>query len=614
MTTPWLSTRNPIRDGENVQASVTNRYPDQLAQRTEYLKERLDALEAGEALALLDVALGADTLVGHLVYWDAALQEYKAAKAGTEYDTDAETWGVSKSSFVEGIVVGKSSATRGDIIQIGFMRDFNFTNTIGVPGNLQEQAGIYYLSGQHAGMAVKQSPAVSIMCLSLRGDGSAHFIPANRNAIESHVHYNYNLYAVPAGTLKCTEPHNPYEFDVIDDTWPGWLPASHPALGGSPPFGAVLGYNISRHPQLERIWPPMPLNSAYLEVDGRGVPPDQYIIDSRTIWWKSDCYGKAPWSIEPGCTDIIPGSSSSSSSSGPGRVCNSGSLLEQMGYHRGDPLHRQLSLWFVKMVAKTNESVVTSLEAAPGSPVRITGCDGITPAKTGALQVAVDLSLNQIPDQPGYNVLKQVQDTTFLSGPVVEGIRAGANILITPAPGQSIVDAEGYTKGKMTVQASLPGSDRFEGGIVLVALDKAREESINDIFMFVFPQGIQSSFRGQIDIPRNLTISSPRLELWFWILARAAGTLPVLPLRYRRLCRPTPTLCTPMELPTLDTALPDLNPGLCSFVGANRYVETTGTAFEVLAGDQVQFQLGRGVDTYTGDVGLVRMGYRIFTV
>jgi hypothetical protein len=103
------------------------------------------------------------------------------------------------------------------------------------------------------------------------------------------------------------------------------------------------------------------------------------------------------------------------------------------------------------------------------------------------------------------------------------------------------------------------------------------------------------------------------LELWFWILARAAGTLPTLPLRYRRLRRPSPSACSPTSLPTLDTALPDLNPGLCSFVGANRYVETVGSSFEITAGDQVQFQLGRGVDTYPGDVGLVRMGYRIFT-
>jgi hypothetical protein len=75
-----------------------------------------------------------------------------------------------------------------------------------------------------------------------------------------------------------------------------------------------------------------------------------------------------------------------------------------------------------------------------------------------------------------------------------------------------------------------------------------------------------------------------------------------------------PTDCTPVSLPSSDTALTNLNPGLCSFVSANKYVQVVSDPFTIVAGDQVQFNLQRlGVtDGYAGDAGIVRMGCRIF--
>lgn len=267
------------------------------------------------------------------------------------------------------------------------------------------------------------------------------------------------------------------------------------------------------------------------------------------------------------------------------------------------------------MVAKTNTAVVTRLRALPGNPIRVVGCDGLTPAQTGDLQLGVDLSLSMQENELGFQVLKRVSGTTFYRGPVLEGLKAGSNIEIVPVSGYSEVDGEGYVKGKAVISASLPGSDQQEGQVILVALDKVREEQINALFILVYPQSVDSSFRGKIDVPLYLTIPTPKMELWFWILARVSGTLPQLPLGYRRLPKPSPTNCTPIPLPTGDTALSNLNPGLCSFVAANKYVQAVSDSFSIAAGDQVQFNLQRlGLtDGYSGDVGIVRMGCRIFT-
>jgi hypothetical protein len=163
----------------------------------------------------------------------------------------------------------------------------------------------------------------------------------------------------------------------------------------------------------------------------------------------------------------------------------------------------------------------------------------------------------------------------------------------------------------MTVSALLPGSDQQEGQLALIALDGVREDATSNVFFLSFPVGKDTNFRGRIEVPRELVIVSPLMELWFWVLARTPGTLPLLPLTYRRLPRPSPA-CTGVPLPTSDTALADLDPGACGALSGNNYVEVLSDTFAVAAGDEVLFTLGRsGSDGYAGDVGIVRMGFRI---
>ena len=609
--TPWEPVLNPIANGENVDANVTNREPGQLAQRTQYLKDVLDSIAAGEALYARDVALETATKVGHAVYWDAATLEYKRALAAVTFSQVAGGFVVSDSSYIAGIVVNKATADRGDILLSGRIRDFDFTNAIGSSGATPAEAGPYFLSANEPGEYTKQQPPCGIYVGFLQGDSDAIITPTPRDVLEQHVHYAFDLVASPAGTVECPLRGTPYAFIDVDPNLPGWLPANDPSFLGLAPPGAEFGYNLAQHPELARLWPPLPVVNAYLEMDGIGVSPHQFLIDNTTIWWFTNCYGKAPWPTEPRPCDLSSSSlsslPSSSSSSSSGFECDSGPTLESAGYVYNNPFKRRLKLYFTKMVFKTNNTVVTSLKALPGSPIIVTSCDGKTPASTGDLCLDVDLALSVTPNAPGYKVLKTVSGHTFTQGPVVEGIKAGTDIVIVPTPGESEIDVDGYVKGKMTLNALLPGSSLQEGQVSLVSLSGALEDQLNGVFFLTLPATKSTSITGRIILPTSGPVVNPQMQLFFWLLGRANGTLPPLQLSYKRLSRPNG--CTNVPLPSSNTALTDLTG--CT-ISANNYVEESSDLFAVANGDEIIFTLTRPApDAYAGNVGILKIGYQL---
>jgi hypothetical protein len=280
-----------------------------------------------------------------------------------------------------------------------------------------------------------------------------------------------------------------------------------------------------------------------------------------------------------------------------------------MGFAKSDPRAKRMMLCFTKMVVRTNTAVVTRLNPATGSPIRVLGCDG-APAQTGDLQLALDLSLNITEDQAGFEVLKDIEGITFKRGPVVEGLIAGSNVTIVPVTGMGEVAGD-VVHGRATLNVVVPGSDQSEGMIALVALDKVLEDKLYDTFFLSFPQGVASSLRGRIEVPRSGVIANPKMELWFWFLSRLSGVLPDIAASYRRLARPSGY--GTVDLPTSDTALANLTFSAYSSVGANKYIEAVSASFPIAQGDEVFFTLSRGAaDSYAANLGLVRMGFRIF--
>lgn len=613
--TPWVPVLNPVKNGEPVDAQVTGREPAQLAQRTQYLKDILDSIQAGEALYARNVALDPATQTGHAVYWDATLLEYRPAIANVVFNNTVGGFVIADSSFPAGIVVFKYNATRGDVLLMGKLTGFDFTNAIGSSGATPAEAGPYFLSANEAGHYTKQKPPVSIYIGFLQGDSDAIIMPTPRDILEQHIHYVFDLAAQPAGTVECPTRGVAYQFIDVDPNLPGWLPANDPTFLGLAPLGAKLGYNLAQHPELSRLWPPIPNVNAYVEVDGVGANPASYSIDNTTIWWYNDCYGKAPWPTEPRPCDISSSSTSSSSSSSPSvssssaatHHCDSGPALESMGYQYTSPFHRRIKLYFTKMVFKTNNAVVTSLKPLPGSPITVTSCDGVTPADTGDLCLGLNLALSVVDGFTGYHALKSINGQQFHRGPMVEAVKAGTDIIIVPEPGASETDINGFVYGKFTINALLPGSSLQEGQVSLVALNGAREDQLNGIFFLTLPSTKSTSLVGRIILPVSSPIANPNMTLFFWLLGRASGTLPPLQLAYKRLSRPNG--CSQIALPGGNTALADL--GGCA-VTANNYVEENSALFAVANGDEVIFTLTRPApDTYAGDVGILKLGYTL---
>lgn len=605
MATPWREDLKQIRDGEQVRASVANRPIERVGDRTQYLKERLDALEAGEALFRTGVAMNSSVLVGHALYWNAAASEYDRAIAAAEVDPADGTLKLKNTSFVVGLCYAKTSSTVGTVITIGTISGFDFTNAIGTSGTTEAEAGAYYLSSSEAGKLVKSRPPVGIYVLYLNGtsDGSAHVNPTPRNIIDDHVHYVFDLTAWPAGTLDPTDPNETYKFATVDPSAAGWLPADDAVFNGLAPAGAVFGYNIAQDAALANVFPPVPLDSIYLEADGVAVPASRCTVDAHGIWWFDACYGKGPWPLE-----AAEGSSSSSSSSSTPEECDAGEILEQLGYVRRQPNTKPMRLWFTKMIYKTQASCVTSLQPSVGSAIQVLGCDG-QPATRGDLFLNFDLDAQTETNQTGWQVLKSVTGSTFKQGPVVEGIIAGTNVELVPVVGQGQT-VSGLNQGRVTINVADPTGGTREGLVEIVALNNVLEDSTSDTIFLNFPQSKDTSLRGMIAVSSIGIPANPLMRLRFWMLTRASGVLPDLTLTYRRVPR---SASASQALPTTDTSLANVDPSGYGSLTSGNYIEVLSAEFAVVAGDLVFFTLGRlgASDGYAGDVGLLRQTWAI---
>ena len=609
--TPWLSRVNPVVDGEQVKADITNRYPTQLDQRTKNLKDRLDELEAGKALFLRDVPMDVTVLPGYAVYWDALTLSYKPAIAKVEYSALLGGYVVANSSYVVGVCIYKSTSTVGDLVQMGYIGGFDFTNGIGTAGDTPAEAGPYYLSGTRPGMYTRQRPPVGVYVAYLRGDGSAQVNPTPRDILESHIHYKYSLIATPAGTLVNTLPNVPYQFATVNNALPGWLPASDAIFGGAAPAGAVFGYNLSQHLELERVWPPQPYDLVYMEKNGYPVNSGLFFADANGLWWMENCYGRAPWATQ--ANNALPSSSSLSSSSSSSFTCEELSLLEDEGYLRSPPDESVLAIFFTKMMFKSS-LLVTSLQPVAGSPIEVVGCDGL-PATHGDLKVGLNLALTtQDGDYSAYG-LKGVVGTKFGRGPILTGVKQGSNVIITPVPDRGFLGTDGVYRGEFTISANL--TENLLGGTPeLVALDGVRQQSTDGIFYLIFPQNLTTSMQMRIGVPTGGVPDGVNLRLWFWLLSkRNSLPLPDLYCSYRKLATPGAD-CGKGSLPSADIGLSPLTPSVCGNINSGEYIEVETDPIAVVNGDMVFFTLqrvdsGGTPDGYDGDVGVVRFGYGI---
>ena len=592
-----------------VSASVASSAAKTLEARTNYLKEVLSAIEAGRALIQQDVLVRSDVEIGQPVYWDSTNQYYAPAKAGVENDETTNSLVPTEASDVSGMVLAKKAGSLADIVLWGLVRFSDLSNVI---DESPIPTGRFYLSAQDEGKLIKQRPAVTVAVCLLYGPLDAcdentwvFVMPQMRDFLEDHVHYSLELAALPAGEVSSPVADEEHVITDPDVTKKGWLPAGHASFDGKAPSGARFGYNLAAHPELERLWPPIPVSTALLElfkpasgvkVGGR-VPAEKVVFDQWGIWWMTSCYGEVPW---PTALDTSSSSSSSVSSS---------SLSSEQACPL--PTNIELILSFIKMTFATDQTVVTSLQPGTGQPLQYVDCDG-NEAITGDLFARIILSLLvDTPEYYGGAVLKGVTaDSKFKSGYAVEGIVAGSSkVSLSSTHNRRLTPGDSATalvhQAIVTLDVTIDPTDR-ELLPQIVVLGDALERLYNNIPYIGFPEGRNSGIRVKFVVPPEGLPDSPTLKIRVVIFGRGDGTMTDLDTSYYRFARPTPG--SPTTLTSGDTALV-LDTDVA--VTVDDAIELESDAFSVAAGDTVFVSIDRdsaGSPVYAYEMGIIRVG------
>jgi hypothetical protein len=462
------------------------------------------------------------------------------------------------------------------------------------------------LSAAVPGLTVSTRPALGVLVGQWLAEYKTLVLQPSPSANPGgHTHYRFKLYATPAGTTN-----NPVFMDrhcilLSDPTLPGWLPADHAVFGGTAPEGAKFGYNLAKHHELFKVYPPAPLESAHVEayLDGAGGGREMGRVVRLTasgIWWMRDDWGWAPWQLDFTNLSTDTGAVVTTPETpppielqhGPGYVTEDGSSNCPFS----------LILWFSRPTQHTENAVVASLEAK--APITITDCNG-KPATTGRLIVGLDWKLaTDDTGTPGCMVVKEFDGTTIKRGKVMTGLRSDSDLVQLVSPDGEAPDEDGYLPGRVLLRYQDPNGTARELEVSLFALDGATEEKYADLFYLGFPNGRRSAVRGRVEIPET---GVPKdmfdVSLKLRLLGTASGDLPALQFSYRRL----PVSANPAALPTASSEVTLASvPSNIRLNSANLYFDVITAPMRARAGDTLVFTLQRGQEGYPGIVGVAR--------
>lgn len=590
---PWVKNVPHVADGQRVDAQNTGTPTRALEQQTAYLKARLEALEAGEGVYLYEVTCETDALVGQPVFFNTETQRFERALAAIDTDADGGLIPADSCNVV-GVVWYKHNSTLCDLLTYG-KGQVPLANA--VDGDIAP--GHYYLSGREAGKLTLQKPGVTVPVLVSTGvDDIVYAHPQLRDLAESHVHHRFELYLQPAGTTVPPSGGGRHVIDPADPNDPGWLPADHETFQGLAPKLAAFGYNLDQHPELARIWPPLPGDAVavtlFRETDGHGVElpvglDGLVFIDRNGIWWMSDCEGDVPWQ-----TDF--------SNSGSSAVSSASSNTSQTAPECPRAKARKLVLSFARVRYATDRSAVTSLEVAdPTGPITVTDCDG-KPARTGSLLLKYDATAAiEKDDLSGSLVFKAYGPTGKVQrGRVTEGVRSTTGRIAVAGTATVKVGTKTYQAGLLELTFDAEPENRVLNPQT-VRVDDAKDRYYQDVMYLGLPPDQASGLRYKFKLPAADALpASAELKLRVLLFARQAGTLPDLTLTYRRIPRPAGN----DPLPTSETSL-TIATGIA--VAQDEYLEVESENIAgVVEGDIVMFSLTRAAgDGYAGEVGVL---------
>lgn len=648
MSENWPYKITHVAPGEPVQAGIVSRPDRALTERTDYLKDRLDAAEAGKAIFDLDATVSSDVLPGHAVYWNAQEQRYEPGIVVVEYDTPSQGLVVRPSSECVGMCYKKTSATKADIVLRGLVSFKDLTNSIGE----MIEPGKYYLSAVTPGKLSKQRPPVTVAVCYVQGprdncsdDLRVIVCPQVRDFLDEHTHYRFDLLCVPVGGWSLVPNSSPERVQINGTSnSEGWLPADHTVFNGKAPAGAKFGYNIKKHPALSRVWPPIPIQSVAMLWDkgiglvGASEVPlgttGAAIIDINGIWWMSDCREDVPWQEDYTAT-VTPGQCSRE---------------EKM----------RVVVVFLRLLLGNDRRVVTSLDKDINSPVTITNCDNL-PAHTGDLKLDIDLHEvdcapltdedhelgahqggkvynDVIAPQPELNPHKNVLKKAWVTEGVVAHNLTQFNVTgtwqrtLTTAEKSYLNLPVGETVYAQQGLVKIDFDDQYAAREIapqIIRLDDAVERMYMDIPYLGFPQGQNSAIRVRLNIPyvNVLAGSALYMKLRVQLFTRGGSLLSPanigdVQMTYRIINAPTndtPVVSLPSESDEVDeTVYAALHNSAILFptglqAKQNQIVQVDSGAFSVAAGDTILATFLRPAsDAVAGEIGILRISGILF--
>lgn len=617
-----------VQPGSPVSASNTSAPTRDLEARTNYLRSVIESIEAGMLLVRRQQAFAVEVQEGYAVFWNAETKQYEAALAGVANDPASGVFTALPSADCIGICLTKDNPTTGTVAMMGMVRIPQAILSTMIDGD--PVPGRYYLSGADPGKLVMQRPPVTVSIAYVLGptddcetDSWVFLNPQTKDFLEDHIHYQFKLVPLPAGTHV---PPVPGEHHVITDPTPqhrGWLPADHAIFNGTAPPYAKFGYNLSAHHELNRVWPPIPESAAILEFyqrrlegaetrfEGLERVQEAYVlIDRRGIWWMSDCYNQVPWDTTLDTTSVAYESLSSEAAS-------------EFGQCPVDP-HIELILSFLKMTFATDKSCVTSLQPDTNQPIEFVNCDGVT-AKTGDLFARLKvLALIDPTPVRGSLVLKEIVDgrLLFRRGYVAEALIAGSEDvvlsgthteLLDPTQPESADNPRIY-QGIVRIDVQVDLSQR-ELSPQVVKLGDALEREYKGITYLGFPSGRDSSIRMRINVPPAGLPASPQMKLRGLIFGRTVGPFSAMSMSYYRVTRPVPDVPVAISegdtVITFDVVTPtDDYDGHGTNLPTDQAIEVESDLFDVSPGDTVFVTLSRSKDAsplFQADIGVIRI-------
>ncbi|MBQ1429701.1 MAG: hypothetical protein IIZ06_08535, partial [Kiritimatiellae bacterium] len=273
---------------------------------------------------------------------------------------------------------------------------------------------------------------------------------------------------------------------LADDTWTVSMPddgrAWIPVSGG-------YELNLGMYPAMARFVPPNPANGAALIVDGLELngpvfpgPPN----DTRRRWEVRvvDDNG-GPWLHWYGNAVAADG------------VSVTTPFKWTADYQSAEA--RDI-VFHVNRMRVGPTGFVTSLQPAPGSPLVITSVHTDTPEMRGALQIGMDINFKSANGgAAGHQVVKRIEGTTFVTGPVVERVVAG--------PGLSVNREQGVVR--VSVSNAV-----YAGDFETIALRNAKQDLAGGVFPYIKLLGwaaggsnVDSGFTAKFRVPDHIPYS-----------------------------------------------------------------------------------------------------------